>query len=92
MSHNTAYAYAIIKFNNPYFAQESTLLDNKYKKTTKYAMIEKIIHQDGSENIARIIYDSDLIKLHETAKGYISWYNYPMGLYKNIQGYICELK
>ena len=85
------YSYVIIKENNPYFAQESVLLSNKYKKSAKYAMIEKLSHADGSESIANITYSSDLNKMQETANGYISWYNYPMGLTKNIQGYISQL-
>lgn len=88
---NTKYSYVIIKFNNPYFAKESVLLNNKYKKSAKYAMLEKLVHSDGSESIANITYSSDIVKLQETANGYISWYNYPQGLTKNIQGYISKL-
>lgn len=89
---NTKYSYVIIKFNNPYFAQESVLLNNKYKKSAKYAMLEKLVHADGSESIANITYSSDIVKLQETANRFLSWYNYPQGLQKNIQGYISELK
>lgn len=85
------YSYMIIKFNNPCFAQESVLLSNKYKKSAKYAMIEKLVHADGSESIANITYSSDIVKLQERASGFISWYNYPQGLTKNIQGYITQL-
>ena len=91
MTTKTQYSYGIIKDNNPYFAQESVLLDNKYKKTAKYALIEKIVHRDGSENISRIVYGSDICKLQAMAAGYVSWYNYPLCLTKNIQGYITQL-
>jgi hypothetical protein len=91
MTTNTQYSYGIIKDNNPYFAQESVLLDNKYKKAAKYALIEKIVHKDGSENISRIVYGSDICKLQAMAAGYVSWYNYPLCLTKNIQGYITQL-
>lgn len=88
---NTKYSYVIIKFNNPYFAQESVLLSNKYKKSAKYAMIEKLVHADGSESIANITYSSDIVKLQEIANGFLSWYNYPQNLSKSIQGYISQL-
>lgn len=91
MTTKTQYSYGIIKDNNPYFAQESVLLDNKYKKTAKFALIEKIVHKDGSENISRIVYGSDICKLQAMAAGYVSWYNYPLWLTKNIQGYITQL-
>ena len=91
MTTKTQYSYGIIKDNNPYFAQESVLLDNKYKKSAKYALIEKIVHKDGSENISRIVYSSNIVKLQAMAAGYVSWYNYPLCLTKNIQGYITQL-
>lgn len=86
MKYNS-YSYAIIKHNNPYFEKESTLLENKYKKT-KYAFIEKVVHKDGSENIANIYYSNNLEKLQVLANGYTSWYNYPLNLCKNMQGFI----
>ena len=85
------YSYAIIKENNLYLETQSVLLDNKYKKSAKYALIEKIVHKDGSENISRIVYGSDICKLQAMAAGYVSWYNYPLCLTKNIQGYITQL-
>ena len=54
-------------------------------------MINKLVHKDGSENIATITYSNDLQALHNRAKGFVSWYNYPLGLCKNMQGYIREL-
>lgn len=86
----TQYSYGIIKYNNPYMKQESTLLDNNYKKT-KYVLIEKVVHKDSSESISRILYSNDLDMLSDQVKGYITWYNYPIGIKKNIQGYISEL-
>ena len=91
----TQYNYAIIKENYPELERESVLLPEKgktkYNPKKKYAMIVKGVHTDNSESIYFIEYSNDLIGLHEKAKGYISWYNYPIGLAKNIQGYITEL-
>jgi hypothetical protein len=86
-----AYNYVIIKDNNPTFERESTLLDNKYKKSKKYVFITKMIHKDSSESTASIQYSNDLAELQQRANGFISWYNYPMKLSKNIQGFISEL-
>jgi hypothetical protein len=86
-----AYHYIIIRENNPHLEHESTLSYNKYKKTKKYAFINKGTHQDGSESIYYIEYSNDLAELHNRAKEFVSWYNYPIGLTKNIQGYISEL-
>lgn len=83
-----AYSYAIIKDNNPTFQREFTLLENKYKPTAKYVLIEKITHKDGSENISRILYSNDIAKFQVLANNYVSWYNYPLNLCKNIQGFI----
>jgi hypothetical protein len=87
----TSYSYVIIKVNHPELERERVLLDNKYKARLKYAFINKIVHKDGSENIAFIDYSDDLEELQERAKGFISWYNYPLGVAKSIQGYISEV-
>jgi hypothetical protein len=84
------YSYAIIQENYPELQRVSTLLENNYKPL-KYAFIEKIMHKDGSESISRIIYSNDLEKLQNTASGYISWYNYPANLYKEMQGNIYHI-
>lgn len=85
------YSYIIIKENYPELERESVLLENNYKSKAKYAMINKLVHKDGSENIATITYSNDLQALHNRAKGFVSWYNYPLGISKNIQGYITEI-
>lgn len=85
------YSYYIIKENNPYFAQESTLLDNNYKPKAKFAMFEKQVHKDRSESLNRIIYSSDLNNLQARAEKALSWYNYPQGLKKDIQGNISKI-
>jgi len=85
------YSYVIIKHNYPELERESVLLENKYSSKKKYAFINKISHGDGSENIAFIEYSNDLEGLQNRAKGFISWYNYPIGLAKSIQGYISEI-
>lgn len=85
------YSYAIIKENYRELERESTLLDNNYKASKKYALIEKQCFDDGSETINRIVYDNDLYALQRIAEGYVSWYNYPTGVTKNIQGYISNI-
>lgn len=86
------YSYAIIKYNNPYFERESVLdPDGNNYRNTKYAMFVKGVHGDGSESVYFIVYNSNLEKLQEMANNYPSWYNYPMGLYREMQGNILEL-
>jgi hypothetical protein len=87
----TNYSYIIIKENHPELERESVLLDNKYNPKKKYAFINKVVHKDGSENIAFINYSNDLQDLQNRTKGFISWYNYPLGVAKNIQGYLREI-
>jgi len=87
----TPYSYAIIKENYPELERESVLLDNKYKKSKKYAYICKVCHKDGSENIAFINYSNDLKELQERAIQLPSWYNYPLGVAKDMQGYLREI-
>lgn len=84
------YSYAIIKENNPYWGRESTLLHNDYRPY-KYAFISRVVNKDGSESIAFISYSDDLQALQDWAKGYVSWYNYPLGVSKDMQGYLREL-
>lgn len=86
-----AYTYVIIKENYPELERLSTLLDNNYKKTKKYAFIMKCVHKDSSESITSIKYSNDMVDLQSKANGFISWYNYTMKLKKNIQGFISEL-
>lgn len=87
----TPYNYVIIKRNFPDLERETTLLHNKYKTTKKYALINKGVHKDGSECIYFIDYSNDLEELTTRAKDFISWYNYPLGISKNIQGYLSEI-
>lgn len=89
------YNYAIIKESYQELARE-TVLDpsknaNKYNPKKKYAMIVKGVHKDHSESIYFILYSNDLQELQEKAKQYPSWYNYPTGLKKDMQGNISEL-
>ena len=88
---NTSYSYVIIKHNYPQLERESVLFENKYNAKKKYAFIQKSVHKDGSENINFIKYSNDIETLQKEAKGFISWYNYPLGLRKDIQGFISEL-
>lgn len=89
--HNTGYTYVIIKENYPELERESTLLPSRYFPKCRYAYISKLVHNDGSENIAFIKYSNDLQALQEGAKNFPSWYNYPLGISKSIQGYLSEL-
>ena len=91
ISKDGAYNYVIIKENYPQLEKESVLLRNKYNPKKRYALINKGCHKDGSESIYFIEYSNDLQALQETAKEYVSWYNYPLGLYKEIQGNILPL-
>lgn len=84
----TGFSYVVIKYNNPAFAKESTLLDNKYKKSAKYAMFFRTVHKDSSESLTHIKYLSDMEELQRVANSFVSWYNYPLSIYKDIQGYI----
>jgi hypothetical protein len=87
----TSYSYAIIKENYPELERESTLLENKYKASKRYALITKLVHKDGSENIPTIVYCNDIVSLQNIAKGFVSWYNYPLGVSKDIQGFLREI-
>lgn len=82
------YNYVIIKHNYPELERESTLITSPYKPKKKYAAIYKQSHKDGSESISFIAYDNDLEKLQKAAARHPSWYNYPLNLCKNMQGYI----
>ena len=85
------YTYVIIKKNYPELERESTLLNNSYLKSKKYAFICKGIHEDGSESTYYIDYSNSLEELQERANKFGSWYNYPINLSKNMQGYITQL-
>ena len=87
----TAYNYVIIKHNYPDLERESALLNNEYNGKKKYASINKGVHKDGSESIYFIEYSNDIEELQKIAAQYPSWYNYPLGLSKNMQGYISKL-
>ena len=91
MSKTKPYNYVIIKENYPELERETVLSENKYRKTKKYAMIVKGVHKDSSESIYFIKYDNNLQKLQEQAKQYPSWYNYPLGVAKSMQGYLREI-
>ena len=85
------YNYAIIKENHSELERETVLTENKYNSKKRYALIVKGVHKDGSESIYFIKYDNDLQKLQEDAKQYPSWYNYPLSVAKNLQGYLREI-
>jgi predicted glycosyltransferase len=87
----TNYSYIIIKENYPALERESVLLENNYLPRKKYAYINKVVNRDGSENIAFINYSNDLQDLQNRAKGFVSWYNYPLGVAKDMQGYLREI-
>lgn len=86
------YAYVVIVHNSPDLASESTLLHNKYKANKKYAFIQKNVNKDHSENICFIDYSNDLEDLQRRAAQFNSWYNYPLNLTRNMQGYIRHIK
>ena len=78
----TECSYAVIKFNSPEMERENVLGKNKYKKT-KFAMLLKSIHKDSSESITFIDYSNDIVDLQNRASQFESWYNYPLGLFKD---------
>jgi len=84
-------SYVIIKENSPYLERESTLLHNNYKASKKYAFINKVVNNDDSESIAFIDYSNNLQALQDRARGFACWYNYPLGIAKNMQGYLREI-
>lgn len=89
ISSNGGYSYVIIKENHKELAQLTTLAtENKYLKTKKYAFICKSVCNDHSEFIGFIKYSNDLEALQNDANGFVSWYNYPMNIKKNIQGFL----
>lgn len=80
-----AYSYVIIRENYPALDREKVLLHNKHNPKKKYAFISKVVHKDRSESIAFIDYSNDLAALQLKAQDYISWYNNPANLYKDMQ-------
>lgn len=88
---STSYSYVIIKENYPELKFESVLLKNNYLPT-KYVFIEKVSQKDGSEAISNIYYSNDLAALQLRAEKYVSWYNYPANLYKDMQQHISHIK
>ena len=85
------YNYAIIKENYPELEREDAVLHNSYDKDKKYAFIQKLICVDRTEKIGWIDYSNSLQDLHERARKQVSWYNYPAGIYQDMQGNICKL-
>lgn len=82
------YGYMVIRFNHPDYERKSTLLHNDYKKSKRYAIFNYSAHKDGSESLNFIEYSDDLEDLHNRAKDYPTWFNYPIGLFKPIDGEI----
>jgi hypothetical protein len=85
------FSYVVIQTNNPNWGRESALLRNDYNPKKKYVFIQKSTNSDGSENTNFIDYSNDLEILQKAASKFKSWYNYPIGLYKGIDGVIHEL-
>jgi len=85
-----SFHYAIIVHNSSDNHNRNVLLSNNYKNT-KYCMIDRGVHKDGSESEYFIIYSNNLEMLQNKASKYVSWYNYPIGLRKEIQGNISEI-
>lgn len=86
----TPFNYAVIKHNHKELERESTLLPSKWSNK-KYAMLLKQHHKDSSESISFIKYSNNLEELQCDASKYETWYNYPIGLYKELQGNILQL-
>jgi hypothetical protein len=85
------YNYIVIKENYPELERESVLLHNEYNRRKKFAFICKGANKDGSESIYYIEYSNDLAALQARAKLFISWWNYPLGVGKTVQGELREI-
>lgn len=81
------YSYVVIKHNYSDLAKESTYFESKYKKT-KYAALYYTVHKDKSETFTHVVYSNNLDKLQIQANNFVSWYNYPLNLFKDIKGNI----
>ena len=87
----TGYNYAILCHNRADLEHEKTLLDSKYLKSKKYALICKVVNKDHSELISHIHYSNDLsATIDKMKRFYISWYDQITGLKKDIQGNVSE--
>lgn len=88
----TCFSYVVIVYNNPDLANERTYLNqNKYKKSAKYAMLFRTVHKDNSETLTHMRYSSNMEELQKVANSFISWYNYPLALRKDMQGNISQI-
>lgn len=78
--------YVVIKENYPELERETVLLNNKYSPKKKFAVIFKQTYKDRSESITHIKYLNCLKEAQDTAKDFVSWYNYPLGVAKTLKG------
>ncbi len=85
------YNYAIIQENHVGLRSMSVLDNNPYNAKKKYALLVKGVHKDSSESVYYIKYSNDLEELHTRAKAYPTWYNYPIGISKDLEGNLKEI-
>lgn len=86
------YIYGILKENTELLGLqfEPTIIPCEFVPSA-YALIEKKMLPNNTEKINRIIYSDDLQELSTNLLKYISWYNYPTGIKKNMQQFISEI-
>lgn len=87
---NNSFYYPIIKHNYKELSQESTNKPSEWEDK-KYAFILKYCLKRADETIELIIYSDSLEELNTEAIKFKSWYNYPLGLYRELQGNILQL-
>lgn len=83
----TGFSYVVIMANNDHIKTLSTFLPSKITKQ-KYAMLFYTVHRDNSETLTHIKCSNNLEQLQLQANQFKSWYNYPIKLYKELQGNI----
>jgi hypothetical protein len=81
----TGFSYVAIRHNIEEYKRISTYLPSKVTNK-KYAIFYYTVNKDSSEILTKIECSNDLDKLQAIADNYPSWYNYPMGYFKQLQG------
>jgi len=86
------YSYALLVKNTPErgLKEMQTLVPTEFKNT-EFALIQRDVYPDKTEQVRGIIYSDDLYILRSLLKSYVSWYDYIDNRQKCMQGYVSEL-
>lgn len=86
------YSYALLVRNTPEqrLKEMRTLVPTEFKNT-EFALIQRDVYPDKTEQVRGIIYSSDLYLLRSLLKSYVSWYDYIDNRQKCMRGYVSEL-